>query len=107
MRLFISVRTSESAGWGLASSQMASFSSGFSSGGSRQCAGADAGGGGEGARLFVGSFNLNSEDLTVKAAKAWLKQAGDADIVALGLQVKTRFTGILRALGSHDSSVCT
>lgn len=72
---------------------MASFSSGISPEGGRECAAAtavaaaaadaDAGGGG---RLFVGSFNLNSQDLTVKAAKAWLKEAGDADIVALGLQ---------------------
>lgn len=49
---------------------------------------ADAGWGrGGGGGLFIGSFNLNSEDLTAEAAAAWLKQAGDADIVALGLQV--------------------
>ena len=72
---------------------MASFSSGVSSGRGRECAGADAGGGGGGGggRLFVGSFNLNSQDLTFAAAKAWLKQAGDADIVALGLQVRREY----------------
>lgn len=41
-----------------------------------------------GGSLFVGSFNINSEDLTEQAARAWLKQAADADIVALGLQVQ-------------------
>lgn len=54
---------------------MASFSSGVGDGG--------AGG------VFIGSFNINSEDLTVDAARAWLKQAEGADIVALGLQVKS------------------
>lgn len=43
-------------------------------------------GGGAGG-VFIGSFNINSEDLTVDAARAWLKQAEGADIVALGLQV--------------------
>ncbi|CAM9222615.1 unnamed protein product [Ectocarpus sp. 4 AP-2014] len=42
-------------------------------------------GGGAGG-VFIGSFNINSEDLTVDAARAWLKQAEGADIVALGLQ---------------------
>lgn len=40
-----------------------------------------------GASLFVGSFNINAEDLTITVARAWLKQAANADIVALGLQV--------------------
>lgn len=41
-----------------------------------------------GTRVFVGSFNINSQDLTVDAARAWLEEAEGADIVALGLQVK-------------------
>lgn len=45
---------------------------------------------GGGKSLFVGSFNINSEDLTGEAARTWLKQAADADIVALGLQVRSR-----------------
>ncbi|CAM9167655.1 unnamed protein product, partial [Sphacelaria rigidula] len=36
--------------------------------------------------LFVGSFNINSQDLTQEDAKRWLQHAADADIVALGLQ---------------------
>lgn len=51
--------------------------------------GADGGIGSE-TSLFIGSFNVNSEDLTLADARAWLKRAGDADIVALGLQVGTR-----------------
>lgn len=46
------------------------------------------GGGSGGASLFVGSFNINAEDLTITVARAWLKQAANADIVALGLQVR-------------------
>lgn len=45
--------------------------------------------GGGGASLFVGSFNINAEDLTIPVARAWLKHAADADIVALGLQVRS------------------
>lgn len=41
-----------------------------------------------GARVFIGSFNINSQDLSSDAARAWLKEAEGADIVALGLQVK-------------------
>lgn len=37
--------------------------------------------------LFVGSFNINSEDLSQEDAKAWLAKAADAEVVALGLQV--------------------
>lgn len=72
---------------------MTSFSCGSSgssgSSGSRTCHGGDGDGvgNGGGGGLFVGSFNINSEDLTGEAARAWLKQAKDADIVALGLQV--------------------
>lgn len=38
--------------------------------------------------LFVGSFNINSQDLTQEDAKAWLAKAADADVVALGMQVQ-------------------
>lgn len=41
-----------------------------------------------GACVFIGSFNINSQDLSSDAARAWLKGAEGADIVALGLQVK-------------------
>lgn len=41
-----------------------------------------------GGDVFIGSFNINSGDLSVDAAKAWLKGAEGADIVALGLQVR-------------------
>lgn len=37
--------------------------------------------------VFIGSFNINSQDLSSEAARAWLKEAEGADIVALGLQV--------------------
>eukprot|EP00903_Cladosiphon_okamuranus_P019298 g17739.t1 len=51
---------------------------------------ADGAAGGNGAaggiRVFVGSFNINSQDLTIEAARAWLSEAQGADIVALGLQ---------------------
>ncbi|CAM9851422.1 unnamed protein product [Pylaiella littoralis] len=39
-----------------------------------------------GGDVFIGSFNINSGDLSVDAASAWLKGAESADIVALGLQ---------------------
>eukprot|EP00752_Nemacystus_decipiens_P018264 g16387.t1 len=39
-----------------------------------------------GTRVFIGSFNINSQDLSSDAARAWLKEAEGADIVALGLQ---------------------
>lgn len=42
-----------------------------------------------GGDVFIGSFNINSGDLSVDAASAWLKGAERADIVALGLQVTT------------------
>lgn len=38
--------------------------------------------------VFIGSFNINSQDLTIDDARAWLKEAKDADIIALGLQVQ-------------------
>lgn len=38
--------------------------------------------------VFIGSFNINSQDLSSEAARAWLKDAEGADIIALGLQVK-------------------
>lgn len=41
--------------------------------------------------LFVGSFNINSSDLSKEDARAWLAKAGDADIVALGFQVPCVF----------------
>lgn len=55
---------------------------------------ADEGGGatdgaGGGTRVFIGSFNINSQDLGSGAARAWLKEAEGADIVALGLQVQS------------------
>ena len=37
--------------------------------------------------VFIGSFNINSQDLSSDAARAWLEKAEGADIVALGLQV--------------------
>lgn len=60
---------------------MASFSR--VGGGGGGVTGGSSGGGG----VFIGSFNINSQDLSNEAAKAWLKEAEDADIVALGLQV--------------------
>lgn len=42
-----------------------------------------------GGDVFIGSFNINSGDLSVDAARAWLQGAEGADIVALGLQVQT------------------
>lgn len=57
-------------------------------------------GGGSGASgVFVGSFNINSQDLSSEAARAWLKEAEDADIVALGLQVQCFVLSLFSVVG--------
>lgn len=55
--------------------------------------------------LFVGSFNINSQDLTQEDAKRWLQHAADADIVALGLQVLGHSnTNTCRTYGKPDTA---
>lgn len=70
---------------------MTSFSSDGGAGGAHGAQRAQGtNGNGNRCSVFIGSFNINSQDLTIEDARAWLKEATDADIVALGLQVKIR-----------------
>ncbi|CAM9699290.1 unnamed protein product [Scytosiphon promiscuus] len=62
---------------------MSSFSS---EDGAGDAHGARSAPGANGCSVFVGSFNINSQDLTIDDARAWLKEAKHADIIALGLQ---------------------
>ena len=71
--------------------------------------------GANGGRVFIGSFNINSQDLTNEAAIAWLKEAEGADIVALGLQVSYHvYVAVRQIIQSgnkeshfHDAGVLT